>query len=67
VQLTVGKEEAEEKSKRVTEDLQCECFPCYFYLCSIRRMLSIWLLFCRVSMSGAHIVQGLWRLGASMG
>jgi hypothetical protein len=67
VQLTVGKEEAAKKAETVTEDLQHECFPRYLYLCSIRRMLSIRLLFCRVSMLGEHAAQDLWRPGESTG
>ena len=30
MQLTSGKEEVEEKTERVIEDLQCECLPFYF-------------------------------------
>ena len=67
VQLTAGKEEAEEKAERVTEDLQRECLPLYFYLCSVGRMLSIRLLFCGVSAPGTRVVQGLWRLSESVG
>ena len=67
MQLTVGKEEAEEKAERVAEDLQRECLPLYFYLCSIERMLSIRLLLCRVSAPGARTVQGLWRPSESAG
>jgi hypothetical protein len=67
MQLTAGKEEAEEKAEQITEDLQCECLPLYFYLCSIGCMLSIWLLFCRVSAPSTCTTQGLWRPGESTG
>ena len=66
MQLTTGKE-AEEKAERVTEDLQRECIPLYFYLCGVGRMLSIQLLFCIVSAPGTLVVQGLWRSGESVG
>ena len=65
MQLTVGKE-AEEKVKRVAEDLRREYLPIYLYLRSVGCMLSTWLFF-RVSALGAHTVQGLWRLGESTG
>ena len=67
MQLTEGKEEVEEMAERVAENLRHECLPLYFYLCSVGRTLSIHLFFCRVSASGARVVQGLWRPGDSMG
>ena len=42
-QLIEAKEKAEEKAEKATKDLQRECFSCYFDLCGIKRMLSIWL------------------------
>ena len=66
MQLTVGKE-VEEKAKRAAEDLQRECLTLYFYLYGIECMLSIRLLFCRVSAPGARAVQGLWRPSESAG
>jgi hypothetical protein len=52
MQLTAGKEEAEEKAEQITEDLQCESLTLYFYLCSIGCMLSIWLLFVEAMTTG---------------
>ena len=67
MQLTVAKEEADEKVEKIVEDLQCECLSFYFYLCSVERMLSIQSLFCRVSAPGARAILGLWRPSENAG
>jgi len=58
MQLTAAKE-ADEKAKKIAEDLQRECLAFYFYLCSVERMLSIQSLFCRVSAPGTRAIPGL--------
>lgn len=61
-QLLKGKEEAEEKVEKVTVDLERKYIFCWIRSCSIRSMLSILLLVCcRILLSGAGVVQGLWR------
>ena len=67
MQLTAEKEAAEEMAEQIAKDLRRKYLPLYFYLRSVRRMLSTQLLFCRVSVPGAHTVQCLWRPGESIG
>ena len=67
MQLTVEKEAVEEMAEQIAKDLRRKYLPLCFYLHSVGRMLSTWLLFCRVSVPSARVVQGLWRLDESVG
>ena len=67
-QLLKGKEEAEEKADKVTADLECKYIFCCIHSCSVRSVLSIQLLVCCIILlAGVDAVQGLWRLGESLG